>query len=117
MKLGPGVEGLISAHAHDARPAECVGALMGEGDQVTHVLRLINSSPRPEREFEVSAREYLRAEAEASRLGLEVLGLYHSHVDGPAVLSARDAAMAGHFRCSVVVSVRDATMEIFSRAG
>lgn len=95
----------MRAHAEATAPEECVGALLGVGDEVKVVLPLQNSALHRTRNFELSAREYLRAEAEAERLGLELLGFFHSHIDAPAAPSASDLEHARAFRCAYIVPV------------
>lgn len=120
MRLSAEVETELRSHAERAAPHECVGALLGTGEEVTRAIALTNIARRPEMEFEVSARDYLHAEAEAERCGLRLLGFFHSHVEAPAVPSARDLQHASHFELSVLVSVANgkaATPVIFhSRA-
>lgn len=106
MRLREEAQRVMRAHAEATAPRECVGALLGRGDEVCVVLPLINSALAPERAFELSAREYLRAEAEAERLELELLGFFHSHVDAPATPSVSDREHARGFRCAFIVPVR-----------
>ncbi len=104
--MTPSLEARLRAHAEQTYPDECVGALLGHGDEVREVLPLENSAANRRTGFALTAREYLRAEAQAEARGLEVLGLYHSHPDAPAVPSARDAAVLRSFRRAVIISVR-----------
>lgn len=103
----PEVVATMRAHAEASAPNECVGALFGRGNEITKALPLINAAENPTREFELSAAEYLRAEAEAARAGLELLGFFHSHVDAPASPSAKDLEHASAFRCGYIVPVRN----------
>jgi len=105
------LETRMRAHAERAYPDECVGALLGLGSEVLDVLPLENSASERGASFELTAREYLRAEEVAAAHGLEVLGLYHSHPDAPAVPSARDAEVIRAFRCAVIISVRAGVAE------
>jgi proteasome lid subunit RPN8/RPN11 len=96
----------LTSHAERAYPNECVGALLGRGETIHETLELENASPTPGRAFELTAREYLRAEASAAEKGLELLGFYHSHPDAPAEPSARDRELLGKFAVNVIVEVR-----------
>jgi proteasome lid subunit RPN8/RPN11 len=69
-----------------------VGALFARGNVVVASIALENSATDQRRAFELSAREYLRAEEEAARLGLVLHGFYHSHPDAPPTPSAHDGA-------------------------
>jgi proteasome lid subunit RPN8/RPN11 len=101
------LEQTLRQHAERSAPNECVGALLGHGEVVVEVLELTNESPTPRTAFELSAREYLRAERHAEARGLEVLGFYHSHVDAPAVPSSRDLEHAASFARLIIVPVRE----------
>ncbi|MFT3712518.1 MAG: M67 family metallopeptidase [Archangium sp.] len=105
MRMSAGVVAELRIAAERAAPHECVGALLGTSDEVTRSLLLTNVARNPKTEFEVSARDYLHAEREAERAGLRLLGFFHSHVDAPAVPSAKDLQHAAHFELSVLVSV------------
>jgi proteasome lid subunit RPN8/RPN11 len=53
----------------------------------------------------VTASDYRRAEAEASRSGLSLLGFYHSHPDHPAYPSPYDLEHAFPFFSYVILAV------------
>lgn len=89
----------IVGHARAAAPEEACGILAGtiEGDAhvVRHVFPIRNASPRPRVEYLLDPQEQLRATIAAEDgMGLDVVGFYHSHPEGPAALSATDAARA-----------------------
>ena len=90
----------IHAHGAQAYPEEGAGLLLGafEGDvrRVTRLLPLDNNF-RPEsraRRYLISPRDLLAAEDEAEHLGLEVVGVFHSHPDHPAPASDFDTQWA-----------------------
>lgn len=89
---GRGVEPALIQHAEESYPEECVGALFARNGVLIASLALENAAVDRRRSFEVSAREYLRAEAESERLGATLYGFYHSHPDAPATPSAHDHA-------------------------
>jgi proteasome lid subunit RPN8/RPN11 len=79
----------IHAHGEAAYPEEGAGLLLGKLDgerkQVAAALKLANSredSARHNR-YLLQPQDYMRGEDEADRLGLEVLGVFHSHPDHP----------------------------------
>jgi proteasome lid subunit RPN8/RPN11 len=89
---------------------ECCGFLLGrETDReraVTTFIPARNAAPTDrERQFIIEAPEYLQAEAAASRQGLQLLGVYHSHPDHPAVPSDRDRIAAQPYFSYVIVSL------------
>lgn len=90
---------LMMAHARRAYPEECCGALFGAtisgGNEVQGILEIDNEADGDHRTyFSISPGDYLRAEREAERLGLLLLGFYHSHPDHPARPSDTDRAYA-----------------------
>lgn len=105
MTFSSEVSAVMRAHAERAWPWECVGALLGRGDEALAARPLENVEPRPRAHFEVSARELLAVEREAEARGLSVRGYYHSHPDGPASPSAQDAAFAQAGQWTVIIPV------------
>lgn len=85
--------------AADALPEEACGLLLGEnrgsGDGQVMALRPArNVANDPTRRFEIDPAMLLATHREARGLGLKVIGHYHSHPDGRAAPSRRDAARA-----------------------
>lgn len=79
----------IHQHGQTAYPEEAAGMLLGKAEgerkQVLQRLELHNAredSARHNR-YLLTAEDYLRAEQEAARQGLDVIGVYHSHPDHP----------------------------------
>lgn len=98
----------ILRQARAAAPVECCGVLGGrrEGDahrvEVVHPCR--NVAPRPRWEYLAHPQDQLDAflDIEDAR-GLEVLGVYHSHPQGPPGPSPVDAARAAYPGASYLV--------------
>ena len=91
----------IAAHAHREYPNECCGALLGSTQQsgertVTAVLPIQNAAHPSARRtgYALHADGHLLAEKSARARNLEVVGVYHSHPNGPATPSERDRAEA-----------------------
>jgi proteasome lid subunit RPN8/RPN11 len=101
----------IAASASEAYPYEGCGALLGTasesaGRRVTVTLAIPNREwGTPRVRFEISPRDYLAVEDEADRLGLALLGFWHSHPDHPALPSKTDRAYAWQGLLTVIVSV------------
>ncbi len=85
-----------------------LGALEGERRTANRLLALANSFEEGarSRRYRLSAEDMLRAEGEADRLGLEILGVYHSHPDHPARPSDYDRAWALPFYSYVITTVQ-----------
>jgi proteasome lid subunit RPN8/RPN11 len=96
LSLPQGVLEDIQAHGEAAYPNEGVGLLLGRaaGEHKTAeaILPLANAWPADEQyhRYQVSGEDMLRAEREAARRGLDVLGFFHSHPDHPAQPSRFD---------------------------
>jgi len=88
----------IAAEAHTAYPRECCGLIEGvrEGEAVrATTLHPTSNIAEAQDRFEIDPREQFRL----MREGRDVVGCYHSHPNGRAAPSARDAeyAFAGDF--------------------
>lgn len=101
----------IHAHGEAAYPEEGAGLLLGwvKGDnkQVTDILRLSNAredSARHNR-YLLTADDYLLGEQQAARLGLDVLGVFHSHPDHPNRPSEFDREWAMPWFSYLITSV------------
>jgi proteasome lid subunit RPN8/RPN11 len=100
----------IRKEGRAAYPHEGCGALLGQwADERSSVERTL---PLPNREtaaprvrFAVSPADYMHVEAEAGRLGLDLVGFWHSHPDHPARPSATDRAYAWQGLLTLVLAV------------
>ncbi len=79
----------IAAEARAAYPGECCGLIVGEGFSVTALHPSRNLASAPDR-FEIDPSLQFRL----MREGRGIIGCYHSHPDGAAEPSARDAELA-----------------------
>jgi proteasome lid subunit RPN8/RPN11 len=100
LSLSAGLLEEIRAHGAQAYPEEGAGLLLGafDGDarRVTRLLPLDNRF-LPEsrnRRYLLAPRDLLAAEDEAERMGLEIIGVFHSHPDHPARASEFDTQWA-----------------------
>lgn len=77
-------------HAEGAYPSECAGLLAGDlaSGTIAHVL-LLPAQVTPT-SFVVDPLVYLRGEDTARAMGLDILGIFHSHPDAAPVPSAAD---------------------------
>ena len=80
--------------AAEGLPEEVCGLLLGLEGQVTAVRPARNVADDPARRFEIDPAMLLATHREARGLGLKVIGHYHSHPNGRAEPSRRDAARA-----------------------
>lgn len=102
------IESDLIAHAKEGYPFEIAGFLIGkkgEVDQVSHLYKVANVAKEQERRFEIDGLDYLKAEAYALAHQLDVIGIYHSHPDYPAIPSVHDLAHAQDVFSYVIVSI------------
>jgi proteasome lid subunit RPN8/RPN11 len=100
----------ISAHGEKAYPQEGAGFLLGQdGDQrrVTGILALSNSREEASRHnrYLITPQDYLKAEQEADRLGLSLIGVFHSHPDHPNQPSEYDRDWAQPFFSYIITTI------------
>lgn len=107
---------VLCHHAAATYPEECCGVLLGsqsrDGDRETSLVERVLSIEN-EREdsrhnrFLIQPETVLSAHKEARRLGLDILGYYHSHPDHPAKPSEYDREHAWPGMSYVIVSVEE----------
>jgi proteasome lid subunit RPN8/RPN11 len=101
----------IHAHGEGAYPEEGAGLLLGREDagkrQVVDILPLTNSREDEARHnrYLITAEDMLAGEKEAMRLGLDVVGVFHSHPDHPNRPSEFDRAWALPWYSYMITSV------------
>ena len=84
----------IHQNGEAAYPEEGAGLMLGkmeaEQKQVLKVLPLANTREDAARHnrYLLDPQDYLHGEMEAARLGLDVLGVFHSHPDHPSRIVA-----------------------------
>lgn len=74
--------------------AEICGLLVGTGNRVLRLVPARNVAADPARSFEIDPATLLATHREARGAGQQVIGHWHSHPNGRAEPSARDAARA-----------------------
>ncbi len=85
---------VIVADAAAARPAEACGIVTGDPATILGALPAANVAADPATAFEIDPAALLRVHREARGAGQAVVGWYHSHPNGSAEPSPRDAARA-----------------------
>lgn len=100
----------LVADAERTFPDECCGFLFGHEngpDRRIVEMTVVDNAKEGDRRrrFEISPRDYLQAERHALEKGWELLGIYHSHPDHPAVPSEHDRVAAQPYFSYVILSV------------
>src|SRR5213594_2387202 len=100
----------ISDHGRAAYPYECCGVLLGQIDNsvksVADVRPMSNSREDSlHNRYLIAPQELLEIENECRRLGMDIVGFYHSHPDHPARPSEFDREHAFPWYSYVIISV------------
>jgi proteasome lid subunit RPN8/RPN11 len=101
----------IHDHGEEAYPGEGAGFLLGStnGDlrMVTVILKLPNAREESAKRnrYLLTPQDVLRSEQEAAKLGLDVIGVFHSHPDHPNQPSAFDLEWAMPWFSYIITSV------------
>ena len=115
LEITPAILEQIHAHGEAAYPEEGAGLLLGvsgvEGKQARAILRLGNAREDAARHnrYLLTPQDYLRGEQEAARLGLDVIGVFHSHPDHPNRPSEFDREWAMPWFSYLITSVQSGT--------
>ena len=85
----------IIAHAREDAPNECCGLLFGKDTLAERLQRMENVEHSP-LNYRVDSRQLFEAFDAMDRIGLELIGIYHSHTHSPALPSRTDISLAGY---------------------
>ncbi|MDQ3016194.1 MAG: M67 family metallopeptidase [Bacteroidota bacterium] len=104
----------IQKHLESAYPFEACGFLLGSDKSrkryVTEIIEVENKSiENQKRRFVIDPLEYMKAEKYALRQGLQLLGIYHSHPDHPAIPSLHDLEFAQPYFSYFISSIQQGT--------
>jgi proteasome lid subunit RPN8/RPN11 len=94
VAIASGVAETLVKAAATAAPDEACGLLIGQPGRIDAAVPARNVADHPERSFEIDPAVLLRTHREVRATGRRVIGHYHSHPDGRALPSRRDAARA-----------------------
>jgi proteasome lid subunit RPN8/RPN11 len=103
---------VMAAHAREAYPNECCGAMLGsvEGDAklVRAALRLENAFEGAQAaRYELRPEDLLAADRAAREQKMDLIGIYHSHPDCDAYFSKTDLQNSCPWYSFVVLSIRN----------
>lgn len=110
LRLSKELLAKIHAHGEQAYPEEGAGFMLGaagEDRAVTAIFPLSNAREDAARKnrYLFTPADYLKAELQAERLGLSLIGVFHSHPDHPNRPSEFDREWAQPFFSYVITSV------------
>lgn len=95
LAMSGAIEQQIVAHAHDCKPHEMCGLLVGEPG-THHVVEFhpCRNAAASAIIYTLDPKDYMRVERSADERGLAVIGVVHSHTHTEAYPSATDVAQA-----------------------
>ena len=97
----------VLQHVRSEAPHEGCGILGGREGRVHKVYRMSNTEQSPDRYF-MDTEELAAAIQELYHEDLDIVGIYHSHVCGPAYPSPLDVERAYYpDACYVIISLAD----------
>lgn len=107
---------IVHSHLSRAYPEEGCGVLLGretaQGREIEGVIGFDNVREDSRRNrYLISPEQFLAAERQARRAGLDVVGFFHSHPDHPSRPSAFDLEHAWPWYSYLIVSVEQAQMK------
>jgi proteasome lid subunit RPN8/RPN11 len=110
IMIDPGARKEMINDALKSFPDECCGFFFGREDEdsrlVTDILIVDNAKNGDKRRrFEISPLDYIKAELFADGQHLQLLGVYHSHPNHPAVPSEHDRVAAQPYFSYIIISV------------
>lgn len=84
------------SHARREAPREVCGWLAGSDGGIIRVLPVPNAAEDPLTRFLMEPVAQVRAMRRVAKMGLDLIGTYHSHPRTPATPSARDRQLAAY---------------------
>jgi proteasome lid subunit RPN8/RPN11 len=102
----------VRTHGESAYPHEGAGFLLGRDEgNARRVINILPAENLREKEarhnrYLLSPEQMLQAEQTAQRLGLDVIGVYHSHPDHPAQPSEFDREYAMPWFSYIITSIQ-----------
>ena len=120
LKLTRKIEEEIRQAGADAYPNECCGIMFGSEDGDDHAVKslrpIVNAREDGEQyhRFLITAEDMMQAELDARKLGLEIVGFYHSHPDHPARPSDYDRDHALPFYSYIILRVAEGQPELMT---
>ena len=107
LKISNDLVTQINAHVEKAYPDEGAGFLLGVDGEVKDILALENAREEDARHnrFLLTPEDYMKAEMKAMELGVDLIGVFHSHPDCPNVPSEYDREWAQPFFSYIISRV------------
>ena len=94
MQIQSAVSRFLMADARREPSQECCGLLAGRDGVITHAYPARNAASDPATRYEIAPEELFRIMREIRGVGLQLLGIYHSHPNGANEPSPTDIQRA-----------------------
>jgi proteasome lid subunit RPN8/RPN11 len=112
IRIEPEAWAAMVAHAQQAYPNECCGAMIGtngDGDKRVRVAMPLENAFEGVQatRYELRPQDLLAAEKAARERQMDVIGIYHSHPDCEAYFSETDLKNSCPWYSFVVLSIQD----------
>ena len=109
LKIPSALYEQLRAHGEETYPHECCGIFLGRATEgeiaVESLMRAGNTrTDSLHNRYHIDPRELIAAQRESRKLGLDIVGFYHSHPDHPAWWSQTDFAEAHWFGCAYLIT-------------
>jgi proteasome lid subunit RPN8/RPN11 len=119
IALPAAIEAALCEHARSGAPKEVVGVLAGSHNDtdstVRRAYRAKNAATEPRARYEIAPGEEIELLERIDSDGLDCVGFYHSHPDGPPEPSRTDSRLAAWPGYSyVIVSLAQEQAELES---
>ena len=107
LKITSELAARMVSHLEQAYPGEGAGFLLGTDGDVQGVLPLANAreDEAKHNRFLLTPEDYMKAEIKAMELGVDLIGVFHSHPDCPNVPSEYDREWAQPFFSYIITRV------------
>jgi proteasome lid subunit RPN8/RPN11 len=111
IRIEPGAWETMVSHARATFPNECCGVMIGASDgsakQVKLAIPMENAyQGGQEDRYEIRPEDLLKADREARKQSMELIGIYHSHPDCDAYFSKTDLENSCPWYSFVVLSIK-----------
>lgn len=115
----------IRVHAERTYPEECCGLLLGKSDPTGKTVMDVKATNNEwnddradltkKRRYEIAPKDMLAAMKEARSRNLDIIGIYHSHPDHPAIPSDCDRLAAwSHYSYAIVSVIKGKSIDVQS---
>lgn len=103
----------IISHARADVPNEACGLIIGRGERATEIIRIPNIAANSQHTYHMDERALVSALSKLEALGLELVGIYHSHPASDPIPSQTDIRQATYPETPyLIVGLKNATVSL-----